>query len=118
VRGARLVAALPAINIPAVRWLAAHVTYWCLYALLNAQLIAQPILGWIATSVYRAPIGVLGWLELPPIWLENQPFSERVFAVHGLLGTVIAGLVAAHIGAALFHHFVRKDGMLMRMITG
>jgi cytochrome b561 len=101
-------------DVPAIQRLAAHVTHWCLYALL----IVQPVLGWIATSAYRAPIVVLGWLELPPIWPENQPFSERVFAVHGLLGAVIAGLVAAHIGAALFHHFVRKDGILMRMITG
>jgi cytochrome b561 len=101
-------------DIPAIQRLAAHVTHWCLYTLL----IVQPILGWIATSAYRAPIVVLGWLELPPIWPENHPFSEWVFAVHGLLGTVIAGLVAAHIGAALFHHFVRKDGILMRMITG
>jgi len=30
----------------------------------------------------------------------------------------IAGLLAAHIGAALHHHIVRKDGILMRMITG
>jgi cytochrome b561 len=26
--------------------------------------------------------------------------------------------VEAHIGAALYHHFVRKDRVLMRMITG
>ena len=101
-------------NIPEIQRFAAHATHWCLYALL----IAQPIIGWIATSAYRAPITVLGWFELPPIWPENRPFSEQMFAVHGLLGTVIAGLVAAHIAAALFHHFVRRDGILLRMISG
>jgi len=30
----------------------------------------------------------------------------------------IAVLLAAHIGAALQHHFVRRDGILMRMISG
>jgi cytochrome b561 len=30
----------------------------------------------------------------------------------------MAGLLAAHIGAALFHHFVRKDGVLDRMLRG
>ena len=25
---------------------------------------------------------------------------------------------SAHIGAALFHHFVRKDRVLMRMVSG
>ena len=101
-------------DIPEIQRFAAHATHWCLYALL----MAQPIIGWIATSAYRAPITVLGWFELPPIWPENRPFSEQMFAVHGLLGTVIAGLVAAHIAAALFHHFVRRDGILLRMMSG
>jgi cytochrome b561 len=101
-------------DIPALQRFAAHATHACLYALL----IMQPIIGWIATSAYRVPITVFGWFALPPIWPENRPFSEQAFAIHGLLGTVIAGLVAAHIGAALFHHFVRRDGVLMRMFTG
>ena len=101
-------------DIPEIERFAAHATHWCLYALL----IAQPLIGWIATSAYRAPITVLGRFELPPIWPENRPFSEQLFAVHDLLGTVIAGLVAAHIAAALFHHFVRRDGILLRMISG
>ena len=100
--------------IPAIQQLAAHATHGCLYALL----IVQPVIGWIATSAYRAPITVFGWFELPPIWPENRPFSEQMFAVHGLLGTVIAGLAVAHIAAALFHHFVRRDGILLRMISG
>lgn len=101
-------------DIPALQQLAANATHWCLYALV----LVQPIIGWIATSAYRAPIKVLGWFELPPIWPENRPFSEQMFSIHGLIGTVIAGLVAIHIGGALFHHFVRKDGVLMRIITG
>jgi cytochrome b561 len=35
-----------------------------------------------------------------------------------LIGIAIACLAAAHIGAALYHHCVRKDRVLMRMITG
>ena len=43
-------------DIPAVQRSAAHAVHYALYALL----IVQPIVGWIATSAYRAPIpGVL-----------------------------------------------------------
>jgi cytochrome b561 len=101
-------------DIPAIQQLAAHATHWCLYALL----LVQPIVGWIATSAYRAPITVFGWFELPPIWPENRVLSEQMFSIHGFIGMIIAGLVAVHIGGALFHHLVRKDGVLMRMITG
>jgi len=104
---------LPA-NIPVMQQLAAHVTHWMLYALL----IVQPILGWIATSAYRAPILVFWLFELPPIWPVDQPFSERMFVVHRLLGIAIVLLLCAHIGAALLHHFVRKDRVLMRMVSG
>ena len=101
-------------DIPAVQALAAHATHWGLYALL----IAQPFTGWIATSAYRAPVTVFGWFELPPIWPENRAFSEQLFSVHRAIGIAIAGLAAAHIGAALYHHLVRKDRILMRMVTG
>jgi cytochrome b561 len=56
--------------------------------------------------------------DLPPIWPEDRAFSEQLFFVHSLIGAAIAGLAAAHIGAALYHHFMRKDRVLMRMITG
>jgi cytochrome b561 len=101
-------------DIPPLQQLAAKATHWALYALL----IAQPFLGWIGTSAYRAPIIVFGLFELPPIWPEDRAFSDKVLFVHGLIGLTIAVLLAAHIGAALHHHFVRRDRILMRMISG
>lgn len=101
-------------DIPALQRLAAHMTHVALYALL----VAQPLLGWIATSASGAPLTVLGLFALPPIAPEDRVFSEQLFALHGLIGLSIAGLVAAHVGAALYHHLVRRDRVLMRMITG
>ena len=104
---------LPA-DIPPIQQFAAHATHWTLYALL----IVQPTIGWIATSAYPAPLPVFGLFELPPIWPEDRPFSERLFAVHRFLGITIAVVAAMHIGAALHHHFLRRDRVLMRMVTG
>jgi cytochrome b561 len=101
-------------DIPPLQQFAANATHWALYALL----IVQPFLGWIGTSAYRAQIVVFGLFELPPIWPEDRAFSDRVLHVHSLIGLTIAVLLVAHIGAALQHHFVRRDGILMRMISG
>jgi cytochrome b561 len=101
-------------DIPASQQITAHTTHWTLYALL----IVQPIVGWIATSAYRAPILFFWLFEVPPIWPVDQSFSERAFALHRWIGIAIAALVCAHIAAALFHHFIRKDRVLMRMVTG
>jgi cytochrome b561 len=101
-------------DIAAPQRFAAHATHVGLYALL----VAQPLVGWIATSASGAPVTVLGLFVLPAIAPENHAFSEQLFTLHGLLGLAIAGLVAVHIGAALYHHVVRKDRVLMRMIRG
>jgi cytochrome b561 len=101
-------------DIPAAQRLAAHAVHWALYA----AVIGQAVVGWIATSAYRAPIMVFWLFELPPIWRVDQPFAEAMFQVHRNLGILIVILLAAHIGAALFHHFIRKDRVLMRMVSG
>jgi cytochrome b561 len=41
-----------------------------------------------------------------------------MFLVHRVLGITIAILALAHIAAALYHHFVRRDAVLMRMLRG
>jgi len=105
--------ALPA-DIPPLQQFAAHATHAALYFLL----IVQPLVGWVATSAYRAPITLFWLVPLPPIWPEDRAFSERLFIVHWLIGITLALLVIAHIGAALFHHFVRRDDILLRMLYG
>ena len=100
--------------IPPLQRLAAAGTRGALYALL----LAKPVIGWIATSAYPAPIPVFGLFELPPLWGANRPLSDRLFSLHAAFGIAIAIVVALHVAAACHHHFVRKDRVLLRMITG
>jgi cytochrome b561 len=104
---------LPA-DIPALQQSAAHATHWMLYGLL----IVQPVVGLVATSAYPAPLPMFGLFELPHVWPENRPLSERLFVLHRWLGIAIGVVAAMHIAAALHHHFLRKDRVLMRMVTG
>jgi cytochrome b561 len=101
-------------DIPEFQRHAAEGLHWLLYALL----IAQGLTGWVATSAYPAPIPVFGLFELPPIWREDRAFSEALLVVHRWTGITLAVLLVGHIGAALQHHFIRRDRVLMRMVTG
>ena len=101
-------------EMPHWQHVAAHATHWALYALL----VVQPFIGWAGSSAYPAPIPVFGLFELPPIVGPNRLLSDRLLTVHMVIGIAIALLVTMHIGAALYHHFVRKDGVLLRMTTG
>ena len=101
-------------DIPGIQRFAAHATHWALYALI----LAQPIVGYIMTSAYPAPVPFFGLFNLPAIWPANRALSDQLAPVHMVLGIAIAVVAAMHIGAALFHHFVRKDHILTRMISG
>ncbi|RAI41208.1 cytochrome b [Rhodoplanes roseus] len=101
-------------DIPLRQRAIAHAVHGILYALL----IVQPLVGWIATSAYRAPITVFWLFELPPIWPQDRPFSEALFGLHQTFGILIALLAIAHIAAALYHQFVRRDDVLLRMWRG
>jgi len=102
------------LDIPLSQRMAAEAVHWALYAVI----LFQPLIGWIATSAYRAPIPIYGLFNLPPIWPENRAFSEWLFGLHMYIGWALCFLLAAHIGGALFHHFIRKDRVLMRMVSG
>jgi len=93
---------------------AAHATHMILYGLL----VLQPMIGWIATSAYPAPMPVFGLFNLPLIWPENRELSGQLFVIHRWLCITIAIVATMHIAAALHHHFVRKDRILMRMTVG
>lgn len=92
--------------------LAAHFTHYALYALL----LINPLLGWWATSAFGATVNVFWLFDLPPMVAENKPLSETLLVIHASVGIAIAVLVCIHIGAALFHHFIRRDRILLRML--
>lgn len=88
-----------------------HATHWTLYALL----LAMPISGWIGTSLYGER-DLFGPFRIPAITAVDQPLSDKVFEWHFRGAVLIMLLLAAHIGAAIYHHYLRKDGVLRRML--
>jgi cytochrome b561 len=90
-----------------------HLTHWSMYGLL----LIVPLLGWYATSLYGALGTPLGF-SLPAIAAKNAAASETVYMFHKFGAILLVLLVLAHIGAALFHHVIRKDNVLRRMLPG
>ena len=90
---------------------ASHITHGSLYALL----LLTPLMGWIGISLYPSR-EVFGVFTLPALWTPNQPAAATAFSIHEWLAKLMILLITVHIAAALFHHFVRKDGVLRRML--
>lgn len=94
---------------------AAHATHWTLYALL----LAMPITGWLMVSgtAKRRPLDWFGLFDIPYLPVSKAAGSFGGDA-HGLLGWLMLALVALHIAAALRHHLVLRDTVLLRMTPG
>ena len=84
------------------------------HALLYLVLLAQPIVGWLATAAGGYPVQFLAW-NLPGLIAKDPALSEQLFQLHGLLGWALLALLALHIGAALMHWLVKRDGVMRRM---
>jgi len=104
--------------LPMPRWerLAAHATHVILYALL----IAMPFVGWMMISTMPHNALFFGLFPIPnlPV-LPELPNKKDIRAIliniHWTLAWVIVGFVVLHAGAALKHHFLERDDVLLRM---
>ena len=87
---------------------------------LYALLILQPLLGFLATNAWGFPMqgatAYLGFIELPKFMEAWEGLAKILSLLHSIGGWLLVVLIALHIAGALFHHAIRRDGTLMRMI--
>ncbi|MPZ58721.1 MAG: cytochrome b [Rhizobiales bacterium] len=110
----RFIAGAPAPEPGIERWQRAASS--AVHGLLYVLLLAMPIVGYVANSAFGASTPFFGLFDLPPIVGKNEPLSEQLFMLHRWSGYLVAALVVMHVGAALQHYFVHKDGVLQRML--
>jgi len=103
-------------NLPAPMRIAATATHHTLYALL----IIQPILGFLATNAWGFPMrgrtAYLGLIDMPKFMEAWNELAIVLSWGHTIGGYLLLVLLVVHIGAAIFHHAIRRDGTLMRML--
>ncbi len=88
-----------------------HATHLALYGLM----FVMPFSGWLMSDAkgyhpnfFGLPVPVLGEVDR----VAGRVLSE----IHEYGAYLFIGLIAAHMGAALFHHFIVKDNILTRML--
>ena len=86
------------------------------HGLLYVLLLAMPVVGYVANSAYGAPTPFFGLFTLPKIVGDNPELATRLFTLHRWVGFLVILLVLMHVGAALYHYFIRRDVVLNRML--
>src|SRR6266508_3655653 len=112
----RLANPTPALPSGMAAWerAAARLSHLLLYVLM----IALPVTGWIVNSASNVPFRIFWLIPLPAIVAPDKPTAELVALEHEGLVAVLALVLVAHIGAALRHHFVKRNAVLVRMLPG
>ena len=90
--------------------LAAHAAHYALYALL----IAEVTLG-LANTWVRGD-SIFNLFAVPAFDPGNKALRRQVGDLHELVANLILIVAGVHAAAALFHHYVRHDGVLRRML--
>ena len=110
----RLANPAPLLPPGMARWerAGAHLSHFLLYALM----IALPLTGWVIASASNVPFRIFWTIPLPAIAAPDEALSDLFATVHGWLVTLLALVLFAHIGAALRHHFIKRDAVLSRML--
>ena len=88
---------------------------WSEYAL-YALLLIQPILGLLQTNSRGDRVDLFFLGQLPALIGTDRPLAKQLLEVHVTVGLLLLGLIALHAGAALYHHFWRRDDTLEAML--
>jgi cytochrome b561 len=90
----------------------ARLSHFLLYVLM----IALPLTGWVISSASNVPFRIFWTVPLPAIVDPDKGLADLFATVHAWLVTLLALVLVAHIGAALRHHYVKKNTVLARML--
>lgn len=102
---------LPA-DVPGWQKFASQVVHYGLYA----ALFAMPLSGWLMSSAAGFTVSPFKLFDLPNLVAKDEALFKLFRQAHELIAFAIIGLLALHVGAALYHHVVRRDGVLARML--
>jgi len=86
------------------------------HLLLYLLVIAIPLTGWLFSSASGIPTVYLGWIQLPDLVAKDKPVAELFRQAHVFLNVTLFAIVCTHIAAALKHHFLDRDDVLVRML--
>jgi cytochrome b561 len=88
---------------------------WLTHVLLYVLLVAEPLLGWANASSRGWTVSLFGVIPLPALAATGSTLGHTMGDVHQVVAWALLGLVGLHVAAAVFHHFILRDGVLRRM---
>lgn len=97
---------------PRVQLILARVVHLLLYVWFFLMLAS----GYLITTAKGQGLEVFNWFVIPALITGIENLEDTAGTVHLVLACLFIALAALHAGAALYHHFIKRDGTLRRML--
>lgn len=102
----------PAVLMPKWQMLLSQLSHFVLYALL----IAMPIAGLMMSLYGGRPVDIFGIFQIPVLVTPDRGLARLFNDWHvDIIWPMIITFTVLHIGAALYHQFVKKDNLIARI---
>jgi len=86
------------------------------HALLYLIMLAMPITGYLFSSLAGQHLDLFGLIDLGSPFATDPALGRPIETVHKLGQWAVYAFVSLHALAALYHHFIKRDGVLARML--
>jgi cytochrome b561 len=102
----------PAASLTALEARLSEITHWALYAVM----FLIPLTGYLFASMEGQHLDFFGLFTATSPLPTDRTVSRPLEFLHKTGQYAIYGFVGLHVAAALYHHFVKRDGVLQRML--
>ena len=76
----------------------------------------MPVTGYLGSKAGGFKANWFGLYELPDLFGKAESLNFWTEWVHTIVFYAMAAVIGVHVAAALYHHAIRKDGVLKRML--
>ena len=107
---------VPAYKSLMPKWMvfSAHSMHYILYALM----LVIPLAGFIASNAGQYPVSFMFLFDMPSLFSSKNPeLAKDAMFIHKQAALILSYAIGAHVLAALYHHYIKKDDILKRMIS-
>ena len=89
----------------------AALTHWLLYLLV----IVMAVSGYVRVKAAGFPLEWFDAMGLPSLVPKSEGLAKTAESIHLTARFVLAALILTHVGAAILHGVIKRDGVFQRM---
>jgi cytochrome b561 len=92
-----------------------NLTY-SVHSLLYMLILLVPVAGYTTSAAFESLFEFFGMFVVPNVVPKNETLATVTYWIHFVGGWALAGLVVLHAASAVWHHVIKKDDILIRML--